>query len=292
MCLPDGRQLAADDVGDPAGETLVYLHGATDCRLARHPDDSLATGLGVRLVALDRPGYGWSDPLPAGGAFAGLVEFAGDLACLLDHLGVEACRLLAWSAGAPWALAAASTLGPRVAGVTLFGAVPALDALDDQDVAAAAKGRADLAADIASGAVALADLAAALAPPPPIPLELALDHVAESVGGRSLEELGAVPGAIDALASSLVDAVARHGTAGLEADLALQYTRIPDAGAAALLLGAACPVRLVHGEHDAVGPRAGGRWFAERLRRATIEIWADAGHHALFPRWADLLTTT
>ena len=45
-----------DDVGDPDGTPVVYLHGGGDSRLSRHPDDSIAARLGVRLLALDRCG--------------------------------------------------------------------------------------------------------------------------------------------------------------------------------------------------------------------------------------------
>jgi hypothetical protein len=43
-----------DDVGDPAGAPVVYLHGGGDSRLSRHPDDSIAAALGIRLLAVDR----------------------------------------------------------------------------------------------------------------------------------------------------------------------------------------------------------------------------------------------
>jgi len=45
-----------DDVGDPGGTPVVYLHGGGDSRLSRPPDDSIAAGLGVRLLAVDRCG--------------------------------------------------------------------------------------------------------------------------------------------------------------------------------------------------------------------------------------------
>ena len=58
--LPDGRTLAYDDAGDHAGVPVVYLHGTPDSRLGR-PDDRVATDAGVRLLAVDRPGFGDSD---------------------------------------------------------------------------------------------------------------------------------------------------------------------------------------------------------------------------------------
>ena len=50
--------LSLDDVGDPNGAPVVYLHGGGDSRLSRHPDDRIAAALGVRLLAVDRCGLG------------------------------------------------------------------------------------------------------------------------------------------------------------------------------------------------------------------------------------------
>lgn len=64
LWLSDGRQLMAADVGDPHGVPVLYAAGYGHCRLARHPDDGLAAAAGVRLVAVDPPGLGGSDPRP------------------------------------------------------------------------------------------------------------------------------------------------------------------------------------------------------------------------------------
>ena len=35
------RTLTLDDVGDPEGVPVLYLHGTPDSRLSRHPDDGV-----------------------------------------------------------------------------------------------------------------------------------------------------------------------------------------------------------------------------------------------------------
>ena len=76
--LAGGRTLTLDDVGDPAGVPVVYLHGTPDSRLARHPDDGLASAAGVRLLAVDRPGYGGTSPLPVDAELRGAWSAATD----------------------------------------------------------------------------------------------------------------------------------------------------------------------------------------------------------------------
>jgi pimeloyl-ACP methyl ester carboxylesterase len=234
--VPDG--LAWDDVG--AGEVVVYLHGAPDSRLARGgPVD------GVRLLAVDRPGYGGSAPQRWPPDLRG---FGRELGRLLDRLGVERCALAAWSAGAPWAFGAAAVLGARVSRVTTYGAVRAVD-LDVGDVDAAA---------------------AMLLPPPPVSIEEAREHVGEPAG--------------EVLAAALVEAVARHGDAGLRADLFVQATRAVDA----VLPDVRCPVLLVHGDADPLSDLS----YADDLAEVRIERWPGAGHRHLLLEWERWITAS
>jgi pimeloyl-ACP methyl ester carboxylesterase len=106
----------------------VYLHGGGDSRLSRHPDDSIASSLGVRLVAVDRCG-------PAR-RFASLRAWAEETAAALelDRFGV-----VGWSAGGPHALALAAVAPERVSRVALVGSMPPVDLVRElhRDVRAA-----------------------------------------------------------------------------------------------------------------------------------------------------------
>ncbi|MGK2947924.1 MAG: alpha/beta fold hydrolase [Acidimicrobiales bacterium] len=281
--LPDGRTLAYDDVGDPEGVLIVYLHGSPDSRLARHPDDGLAAAAGVRLVALDRPGAGRSDAHPG----AGLGALGADVAALLDALDATEVRLLAWSAGGLGALAVAGTLGGAVRAVTLVGTVPPVEAYAAPDVVdALGLGRrhfAELAMEVPG-----AELAAEMAPylvPDPLTPEVALEHVLEGAGDVGRRELAAVSGAAEQMAAALVEA-ARGGIEGLAEDLALQLTPGLD------LSAVRAPVLSVHGELDPVSPPAVGEWLAARLPSARVRVHPGAGHHLVFPRWVELLEAT
>ena len=285
MVLPDGRTLAYDDVGAPDGEALIWFHGAPDCRLARHPDDGVVASMGIRLLALDRPGYGRSDPAPE----PSFAATAGDVGPLLDALGLERCRLAAWSAGSPRALAAAAALGDRVTRVSCYAAIPPIEAGHDPAVRDATAARHSVSDAVLKEGIAPAKIAGQvvrwLLPVEPVPPDMALELVAESLGGRSRTEIDSVPGALEMLAASLAEATAVHGKSGLVDDLVAQLT----VGQAGVVTAAACPVHLIHGDRDPISGPAVGRWYAEHLPSATIEVWEEGSHHALFPRWRDLL---
>ena len=280
--VPDGRVLAADDLGPAGGRPVVLVHGTPDSRLARHPDDSLLADLGVRLIALDRPGFGWSTPHDT----ATVASFGRDVSALADRLGLERFSLLAWSAGAVWALGAAAVNADRVGRLTVVGGLVPLPAYDDPTVAAAA-GDARLAmVETAEelGATVAAELIAPMLVPDPPTLDIALEHLAATHDPTTTAELASVPGAEQQLAWAMLDAV-RQGVDGLVRDVAVQLSPLDVA-----LTDVTCPVRFVHGELDTACPPAFGRWFVDRLGgRGQLDVVAGAGHAVLLTRWQEIL---
>ena len=131
--------MTLDDVGDPAGVPLLYLHGTPDSRLARPADDGMAARAGMRLLALDRSGYGGSDALPAGSSWTG--PLAGDVAAILDELRVERVVLLAWSGGTLAALALATAQPTHVSALGIVAGLVPRQANDDTAVRRAAAER-------------------------------------------------------------------------------------------------------------------------------------------------------
>jgi pimeloyl-ACP methyl ester carboxylesterase len=105
-----------DEIGDPNGSAVVYLHGGGDSRLSRHPDDSIAAELGVRLIATDRCG-----PARRYGSLRRWAEEA------LGELPAEGFGVVGWSAGGPHALALAAVAPERVTRVALVGSMPPPD---------------------------------------------------------------------------------------------------------------------------------------------------------------------
>lgn len=281
ITLDDGRVLGFDDVGDPAGIPVLYVHGSPDSRRARHPDDAVAARAGVRLVAVDRPGAGLSTGHPTGT----VGSFADDAIALADHLGIERWRPLAWSAGSVYALAIGARHPERVhrvavaAGLVPFEAYATPSILDDAD-----GGRwmvAELGAEL--GPAGLAEAAAPMLAPWPCDEALALEHVLETVDDQRRGELASIPGAAEAMAHGVLDAVS-DGLGGLTRDLELQV-EAPDVDWSTVT----APVDLWYGSLDHTAPPAFGHWWATHLPWGELRVELGAGHLLALTHWSQIL---
>ena len=108
--LKDGRRLAYAEYGAVEGRPVFYFHGFPGSRLEAVLAAAAAARLGIRLIAVDRPGYGRSDDLPG----RHLSDWPADVAALADALGLKDFGILGVSGGAPFALACAYALNERV----------------------------------------------------------------------------------------------------------------------------------------------------------------------------------
>ena len=110
VALPDGRDLAYTEQGDPQGTPLLFIHGNPGSRYSVHPDETIAEKLGVRVITPDRPGYGRSSFQPG----RVLLDFPDDISALADALGIEKFRIFGVSAGGPYVAACAYALPDRI----------------------------------------------------------------------------------------------------------------------------------------------------------------------------------
>jgi pimeloyl-ACP methyl ester carboxylesterase len=77
---------------------------------------AVAEQLGVRLMSLDRPGIGGSDPKPG----YRLLDWPDDVVEVADQLGIEQFAVEGLSGGAPFALACAYKIPHRLTGCSLI----------------------------------------------------------------------------------------------------------------------------------------------------------------------------
>jgi pimeloyl-ACP methyl ester carboxylesterase len=110
-------RLAARAWGPSDGFPVLALHGWLDNAASY---DALAPLLpGVRLVALDLPGHGYSDPRPPGVHYH-FVDYIPDVVAAADALGWEQFALLGHSLGGGIASFTAAILPERVTRVAMI----------------------------------------------------------------------------------------------------------------------------------------------------------------------------
>lgn len=114
--LPDGRHLGVACYGSEQGRPMIYLHGGGSSRLEARYADGHARRNGLRLIAVDRPGYGLSAPLPV----YGFRSVGRELLSLADQLDLRRFGVIGMSAGGPFALQLAAMAPARVRCVALI----------------------------------------------------------------------------------------------------------------------------------------------------------------------------
>ena len=121
--LKDGRRLGFAEFGDPAGKPVLIFHDLWGNRNLRHPDDAILTRLGIRLIGVDRPGYGMSTRHPE----RGMMDVVDDVMLLSKALQFEHFSVLGYSAGGPYALACAYRFPGIVRRCAVVSSLPPLD---------------------------------------------------------------------------------------------------------------------------------------------------------------------
>ena len=104
--LKNGRTLAYTQFGDPTGKPVFFFHGWPGARLQGAATDDAGKKLGVRIIAIDRPGFGQSDYQPQ----RTLLDWPDDILALANILEIEQFSVLGLSGGGPYALACAYKL--------------------------------------------------------------------------------------------------------------------------------------------------------------------------------------
>jgi pimeloyl-ACP methyl ester carboxylesterase len=284
--LPDGRQAQVWHGGIATGPLVMYLHGTPDSRLTARTGDAAAVRAGVHLVAVNRPGYGRSDP-----AESGLGSVADDTVAVADSLAVYRFAVLGASGGGPYALACAVRHPDRVAAVGVVagpGVLPELDPPTQTDEEPT-DGQRRLAAHLAAGedeaavellSSDLRDLADRVLGDDDLEV---VERWCEGMPAADTELLTSLPpGAVAAgVRESLASPVGyvRDGLATFGA-WEIRPENVP------------CPTWLWYGAVDPVVPPRHGQWLAQRVPGSTLVVREDTAHlESLLLHWEDMLGT-
>jgi pimeloyl-ACP methyl ester carboxylesterase len=127
--------MAYAQYGAPDGFPIVNAHGGLACGVEIADADVIAAASGVRLISPDRPGVGLSDPQPG----RTVLDWARDVAELLDLVDVDRFAVMGWSMGGQYAAAVGHAIRHRVSRIAIiagalplaepgvFGELPAMD---------------------------------------------------------------------------------------------------------------------------------------------------------------------
>lgn len=271
----DGRALAVDDRGAPYGPVVLFFHAAPGSRVL-DPDPAATAAAGVRLVSIDRPGYGASTAL-ADGEVPTVARFADDAVTVLDHLRVaSAAGVIGWSTGGLVALALAARHPHRVRRVALL----ATPAHDDEVAPLDAEHWEMVAALREDPASAPAAVAGALAPIARLPSAV-LDMVGSGGADAQVRAEPARGARLFAMASEAL----RQGTAGMASDIVA--SSIAPWGFDPRAVNR--PVDLWYGTEDHLVPPDHGAYWAKVLPDARLHEVPGAGHLLPLVAWTDVL---
>jgi pimeloyl-ACP methyl ester carboxylesterase len=296
--LPSGRTLGVTGFGNPmASHVVIFCHPAPGSGLF-DPAPALTSGRDVHVIAIDRPGYGSSEPLPDDQwpTIAGIVDDISEFVLHSEHIAqslnlhdLDSLGVAGWSAGGRIALALAARhpqLFTRVATVGTPAPNEDVHWIPDEFQSVSDQLASRPAADAMER---LTTMLAAQGGPVTDDVDRASEWDTSwamqhqlGVGDADAAVL-AQPGVRDRLEAMLRDAY-RQGVTGVATDL-LSYTARPwqidydHITARALLL---------YGEHDQIG-REHAQWYASKLATAQVEEVPGVGHLAIVPAWERII---
>src|SRR5439155_14448494 len=118
--LPGARRIGFCEYGTADGRPVLWFHGTPGGSRQIAPVGRVAAQrMGIRLIALDRPGIGASTPH----VYRNVLGWAEDVGLILDGLGIDRFGVVALSGGGPYALACAARHPQRTVAVAILGGV-------------------------------------------------------------------------------------------------------------------------------------------------------------------------
>ena len=255
----ENGQIAYTEYGDADGDPVVLFHGTPGSRLLGVLFERAAENHGIRLLSVDRPGYGASKPWPA----RSISDAGAYVSAVLDDADIETATLLAFSGGCPQAIATAATHGDRVDRVEIVsGATPPSVSEDtptvQQVLATLATRTPSLLGGLLRGQAWLAERF----DPEVVVSQYRADDPTEPLFDETAE----------LIKTDFIEAVSRsrRGTvAELRANAAAWGVDFDQL---------ATPVEMRHGERDTNVPLADARRFASTLPDSDLTVYEDADH--------------
>jgi pimeloyl-ACP methyl ester carboxylesterase len=263
--LPDGRTVGFADFGEGGQDAVLWCHSGPGCRLGPAYVAPTAAANGIRLIGIDRPGYGLSTPRPG----RRIADWVTDALAVADHLDIDSLAAIGLSTGGAYALALAALATDRVTGtvvccsMTDMTHLPARNTMSRPHVLAVWKARdrdaAMAAAEASHGIDGTKIIESADGPPLPSSDQAMLQHQ----WGRHW--LAALP------------QMFAHGVEGYTDD------RLADGEGWTTfdVADISCPVIVLHGSADVIADPIHARHTASIVPDAELRIVPGAGHFSI-----------
>lgn len=278
--LPDGRALAWCEYGVPDGTPYFYFHGLPGSRIDGRVNAQPITEAGLRMIAPDRPGFGRSEIQAGKRTYS---DWTRDVAYLADVLELERYAIVAYSAGGPYALAAAEAMVDRITRVGIVsGAAPSEMPRFRKGICATDRVMTRICAHLPRLARSLTKHAIILARRDPRRFGRELNRDFSTPADRALLDDG-----YRRMGVELFLEAARNGPAGIVEDFAV-WARPSGIDLDRIKV----PVHLWHGDADHTIPVSHSRWIESRVRSSKLIIWPGVGHLHTQDRWAEVALTT
>ncbi|MBI5289192.1 MAG: alpha/beta hydrolase [Chloroflexi bacterium] len=259
VTLRDGRKLAYAEYGRRLGSPVFYFHGTPGGLLEGRFLDEAARLQDVRLIAVDRPGYGSSDFKKG----RRLTDWPADVADLADALGIERFGVVGLSGGGPHAQACAAAMPERVTTAAIVSGAGSPEATLD--------GRGRIGRLFTRAVLALAPLLAWFAA---MWTAFWAPRAREWMMPRSIDRTVTKRREVREAFVEEVRAALRPGGRAMTQDLVL-FSR--PWGFTPQAVGAV-PVRLWHGDADRVVRVSIGRYFAREIPGCRATFVPGGGH--------------
>ncbi|QCK16607.1 alpha/beta hydrolase [Mangrovivirga cuniculi] len=117
--LPSGRKISYTIYGALEGRPVFAFHGTPGSRIWFTEDDEESKLQNIKLITVDRPGYGLSTPVKG----RSIIDFADDINALADHLNINKYAVLGISGGSVYSLACAYRSPDRVIKATSISSI-------------------------------------------------------------------------------------------------------------------------------------------------------------------------
>jgi pimeloyl-ACP methyl ester carboxylesterase len=275
--LPDGRQLSFAEYGVPHGKPVFFFHGTPSSRYLRYPDDTLTESLGVRLITIDRPGFGLSDPLPN----RKLLDWPGDVQALADSLKIDEFVVAGISGGGPYVSACAYKLPHRI---TRAGIISGGGPTDEEDLYADMYPERKMAVKIARSAPWLLKPLIGLTHNP----QRNIEKYFQGIVAKSCQSDQGIlnrPEMKSLMKKNWLEGT-RQGVGGFVRDgiiMSLPWGfRLEDIQV---------PVHIWHGDADTSIPLVMAQYIADRIPGCRLTVYPGEGHFLLFDHWEEILTS-